>query len=183
MIYTYDTEFLEDGKTIELISIAIRAQDGREYYAVNEDMPVDDIRRHDWLMKNVVPHLPLTSSGVWKHSFPSNEPPVFSLDPKSVLIKPLRLIRNEVEAFFADDEEVVLWGYFSAYDHVRLMQLWGPMMDKPRNLPMYTRDFKQVMDERGLHSDDMPAQEDGEHDARADARWNEQCLRVLGIWS
>ena len=30
----YDTEFLEDGKTIDLISIGMVAEDGREYYAV-----------------------------------------------------------------------------------------------------------------------------------------------------
>src|SRR4051812_11038169 len=34
MKYFYDTEFLEDGQTIELISIGIVAEDGREYYAV-----------------------------------------------------------------------------------------------------------------------------------------------------
>lgn len=37
-IYCYDTEFLEDGSTIELISIGIVCEDGREYYAVNSDM-------------------------------------------------------------------------------------------------------------------------------------------------
>ena len=35
MRYFYDTEFLEDGETIDLISIGIVAEDGREYYAVN----------------------------------------------------------------------------------------------------------------------------------------------------
>lgn len=32
--YDYDCEFLEDGKTIALISIGIVADDGRTYYAV-----------------------------------------------------------------------------------------------------------------------------------------------------
>ena len=36
-IYCYDTEFLDDGNTIELISIGIVCEDGREYYAVNAD--------------------------------------------------------------------------------------------------------------------------------------------------
>ena len=36
MRYFYDTEFLEDGETIDLISIGIVAEDGREYYAVTD---------------------------------------------------------------------------------------------------------------------------------------------------
>ena len=35
MKYFYDTEFIEDGSTIELISIGVVAEDGREYYAVS----------------------------------------------------------------------------------------------------------------------------------------------------
>ena len=33
--YFFDTEFYEDGKTIDLISIGIVAEDGREFYAVS----------------------------------------------------------------------------------------------------------------------------------------------------
>src|SRR5690606_14816131 len=55
----YDTEFLEDGETIELISIGMVAEDGRELYAVNADMPFRRVIRHDWLRENVVPSLPV----------------------------------------------------------------------------------------------------------------------------
>lgn len=58
-IYCYDTEFLDDGSTIELISIGIVCDDGREYYAVNSDMDTQRIGKHQWLMDNVWPHLPL----------------------------------------------------------------------------------------------------------------------------
>lgn len=34
-IYAYDTEFLDDVRTIDLISISIVYEDGREYYAVH----------------------------------------------------------------------------------------------------------------------------------------------------
>ena len=37
MRFFYDTEFIEDGDTIELISIGIVGDDGREYYAVSTD--------------------------------------------------------------------------------------------------------------------------------------------------
>ena len=56
----YDTEFLEDGRTIDLISIGMVAEDGREYYAVTSDADWDRIRKHDRLIRNVVPHLPIT---------------------------------------------------------------------------------------------------------------------------
>ncbi|TWH05595.1 uncharacterized protein DUF5051, partial [Rhodococcus rhodochrous J45] len=55
MKYFYDTEFLENGSTIDLISIGIVAEDGREYYAVNSDMDHDRIAHDEWLCKNVVP--------------------------------------------------------------------------------------------------------------------------------
>jgi len=37
MRYWYDTEFIEDGSTIDLISIGIVAEDGREYYAISTE--------------------------------------------------------------------------------------------------------------------------------------------------
>ena len=46
MRYFYDTEFIEDGNTIELVSIGIVAEDGREYYAVSTDF--DAARANPW---------------------------------------------------------------------------------------------------------------------------------------
>lgn len=58
----YDCEFLEDGRTIDLISIGMVAEDGRELYAVAEEIQRDPLRsricEHQWLMENVIPHLP-----------------------------------------------------------------------------------------------------------------------------
>ena len=65
MKFWYDCEFLEDGKTIEPISIGIVCEDGREYYAVFDEIATDPLNKriceHKWLMENVVPHLPLRS--------------------------------------------------------------------------------------------------------------------------
>lgn len=63
MRYWYDTEFHEDGHTVDLISIGIVAEDGREYYAVNHDADWDRVKKNEWLCENVVPHLPLTPGG------------------------------------------------------------------------------------------------------------------------
>jgi hypothetical protein len=35
--YFYDTEFIDDGYNIELISIGVVAEDGREYYAISTE--------------------------------------------------------------------------------------------------------------------------------------------------
>lgn len=60
--FFYDTEFLERGPfhPINLISIGIVAEDGREYYGVNGEVELTPIANHAWLVENVVPHLPLS---------------------------------------------------------------------------------------------------------------------------
>jgi hypothetical protein len=55
MRYWLDTEFIEDGKTIDLISIGIVADD-REYYAINKDC--DFSKANDWVKENVISQLP-----------------------------------------------------------------------------------------------------------------------------
>jgi hypothetical protein len=55
MKYFLDAEFHEDGKTIELISIALVSQDGRRLYFENADYDWD--KSTDWLKENVYPHL------------------------------------------------------------------------------------------------------------------------------
>ncbi|HXO12259.1 MAG TPA: hypothetical protein VN871_07835, partial [Mycobacterium sp.] len=56
MRYFYDTEFIDDGYNIELISIGIVAEDGREYYAVSTEFNPE--RAGNWVRANVLPKLP-----------------------------------------------------------------------------------------------------------------------------
>lgn len=176
MIYTYDTEFLEDGTSIDLISIGIVAEDGREYYAVASDADWDRIKKYRWLCDHVVPRLPLTSK-VERTGFGSNHYAIFALDTTDVRVKPRWVIANEVRDFLlAGDGQPELWADYGAYDHVALCQLWGPMIRLPEGLPMWTNDLQQVRAGR-----DLPPQESGEHDALADARHVMDCLRHLGI--
>ncbi|MCT7369431.1 3'-5' exoribonuclease [Mycolicibacterium llatzerense] len=181
-VYCYDTEFLEDGSTIELISIGIVCEDGREYYAVNSEMDVDRIKRSDWLMANVWPHLPLR--GRRDSAYPASRSDGY-LDRSSTLVKPKWVIANEVREFIvgaiADRDEAVpedelpeLWAYYGAYDHIALMQLWGQMINHPRFMPMWTHDLMQLIEP--LAGFDKPAQSGDEHNALADARWNYSVL-------
>lgn len=150
MKYWFDSEFLEDGVTIDLISIAFVAEDGREYYAVNDDADWRRIEDDKWLMKNVRPHLPHYTE--WK-----------SKD----------IIAKEVLDFLTIDEGTPeLWAWYSAYDHVVFAQLWGKMINLPKPLPMFTHDLRSLMDWAlpPEQHHDLPRQPGGNHDALEDAR-------------
>ncbi len=159
----YDTEFLEDGKTIALISIAMVAEDGREYYAVNRKMPVRRIKKHPWLMANVVPSLP-KGHGERRLSVPKR----WLFDYADPCVKRPDQIARDVRRFILGTPDRQLWAWYGAYDHVLLSQLWGRMIDHPEGVPIWTNDLKQEAERLG--SPKMPEQASGEHNALADAR-------------
>lgn len=146
--YFYDTEFLEDGRTIEFISIGIVCEDGREFYAVNRDADWDRIRQDRWLMTNVVPQLP---SGIeWESK---------------------RRIAEQVRLFLLSGATAPeLWAWYSAYDHVVLAQLFGKMIHLPDGIPMFTNDLRSLVN-WARPPGQMPEQVGTEHDALDDARW------------
>jgi len=41
-------------------------------------------------------------------------------------------------------EQAELWGYFAAYDHVCLSQLFGRMIDLPAPMPMFTNELMTI---------------------------------------
>ncbi|HTE56970.1 MAG TPA: 3'-5' exoribonuclease [Kofleriaceae bacterium] len=185
----YDFEFLENGRTIEVISIGMVADDGREYYAVNSDAPWDRIKGHQWLMDNVWPHLPLrghksglatVGDGIVTKLL---EPGV--VDTSDSRVKPHWVIANEVRDFIqaaqedVDQSTVELWANYGAYDHVALAQLWGPMIRLPKGVPMFTNDIQQEARRLRVGWDELPKQESGEHNALADARHNQVVRRWL----
>jgi len=151
MRYYIDTEFIEDGVTVDLISIGVVAEDGREFYAESAD--VDLTRASDWVKANVVPHL----TGV-------DDDDASQVLPRSEIAERLR------EFIGAGRPE--FWSWCSAYDWVALCQLYGMMMDKPASWPSYCADIQQEMDRLGLEDGDVPAHPGTAHDALADAHWH-----------
>lgn len=154
MNYYFDTEFLDDGKTIDLISIGIVAEDGREYYAVSAEF--DDSRATDWLKTRVLAHI-----------------------PRDCRRKSRLTIAAEVAEFMAPwaaggiqlyegpwRHPNRIWGWYPAYDWVALCQLYGPMLARPQHFPKRPDDLKQLVgDWRG------PAQSGTKHNALEDARY------------
>lgn len=149
MRYFYDTEFIEDGKTIDLVSIGVVAQDGREYYAVSTEF--DASKAGPWVRANVLNQLPSPSSPLWKNR---------------------ETIRKELLAFLTESGtgRPELWAWVGAYDHIALAQLWGDMTKLPQVIPRFTRELKQYWEMAGKPK--LPRQTAGKHDALADAKHN-----------
>jgi hypothetical protein len=162
MLYFLDTEFIEDGRTIDLISIGIVADDGREFYAVSTEADLE--RANDWVRTHVLPKLPPRHCPEWMSR---------------------KEIRERLETFvrhagYWDQPSVPIkcefWGYYADYDWVALCQLFGTMMDLPSDFPKFCRDLKQLsVDVGSPRHPDNP----GEHSALADARWNRDLYRFL----
>ncbi|MGW1938986.1 3'-5' exoribonuclease domain-containing protein [Streptomyces goshikiensis] len=173
----YDTEFIEDGRHIDLISIGmVRETDGAELYLVNRDMPEKKIRRHRWLMANVVPGLP-RAYGDFRNHMPHHW--LFNYEDPAV--KSRAEIADRVRRFIQDTPDAQLWAWYGAYDHVVLAQLFGPMVDLPNGIPMWTNDLQQ--EAARLGNPQMPEQESGIHNALADARHNLARARFLDSYS
>lgn len=156
MRYFYDTEFIEDGHTIELISIGVVAEDGREYYAVSTEF--DPERAGSWVRTHVLPKLPPPASRAWRSR---------------------AQIRFELEHFLGvgGDEAIELWAWVGGYDHVALCQLWGPMTELPTAIPRFTRELRQLWEDRGCPR--MPRRSRDAHDALVDARDQLRRFRLL----
>lgn len=146
----FDTEFLENGRTIELISIGLVSEDGREYYAETKKA-VSLAMSDPWLHKNVFPHL-RGSDGKGRSD-----------------------IALEIVQFVGERPE--FWAYYADYDWVVLCQLFGRMIDLPGGWPMFCRDVKQLCADLG--DPPLPPQDGAEHDALADARWTKQAWERL----
>lgn len=152
--YFYDCEFIEDGVTIELVSIGVVAQDGREFYAVSTEF--DPARAGGWVRANVLDKLPPPADPAWRSR---------------------RQIRADLEQFLlAPGLPVQLWAWLAAYDHVALAQLWGAMPALPRAIPRLTREIRQHWEAAGCPP--LPGHGDRRHDALADARLARQRWQV-----
>ena len=148
MRYFYDCEFIEDGVTISLVSIGVVDETGREFYAVSTEF--DESRAIDWVRKNVLNQLPSPSDRAWRS---------------------LARIREDLLQFLREPgEQIELWAWMAAYDHVALAQLWGDMRALPREIPRFTHELRQHWESLG--SPPLPPAGPDAHDALADARHN-----------
>ena len=165
MRYWYDTEFIEDGSTIDLISIGIVAEDGREYYAISTEF--DESKASDWVKENVLLHLPSRTEDAHKVVFQKKD-----WKPRGQIAGDLIHFCNPT--LYGKPE---FWAYYADYDHVALCQVFGTMMDLPKGWPRHTNDIKQFCDYLG--NPKLPVQGKSEHHALYDARWNREAWEFL----
>jgi hypothetical protein len=149
MKFWFDTEFYEDGATIELISIGVAAEDGRTYYAETSGA-LRLACASDWLRENVFPHL-------------------------TGQRKPRPEIARDLIEFMGQKPEI--WAYYADYDWVALCQLYGRMIDLPKGWPMFCRDVKQLA--WSLGDPKLPEQNSAEHHALEDALWTKHVWEWL----
>lgn len=164
MKYFYDTEFHEDGTTIDLISIGIVDEDGREYYAVSSEFDYERALEHPWLPDNVLVHLPFSLD-------------LMGVDTRHPDVKSRAQIRHEVEEFL-HSAKPELWAYYSAYDHVAYAQLFGTMVGIPKHLPKRTKDLACLIDTHEAWGF-IPGNTGTVHNALDDARWVKLCYDFL----
>jgi hypothetical protein len=153
--YFYDCEFIEDGRTIDLVSIGVVDETGREFYAVSTEF--DPAKAIDWVRRHVLDKLPPPADPAWRS---------------------LERIRTDLLAFLTEPgESIELWAWMAAYDHVVLGQLWGDMRALPRVIPRFTHELRQRWEDAG--SPPLPPVPPDRHDALADARYNYLRWQVL----
>lgn len=163
MRFFYDCEFLEDGNTIDLVSVGVVAEapgggPGAEFYAVSTDF--DPGKANPWVKRNVLPKLPNPADPAWRSE---------------------RRIREDLHAFLRAESRgqgIELWAWVGAYDHVAVCQLWGDMTQLPVGMPRFTRELKQLWELAGsppLPSIDTRAA----HSALEDARHNARRFEVI----
>lgn len=181
MKYFVDCEFIEDGRTIDLISIGIVASDGREYYAISTEF--NEAKASDWVRKNVLANLPPKYLNL---SDPSISP---RLKEEHKAWRSRQAIKEDLLILFAggipdskaaqrlDWDKAIkgleIWGEWCSYDWVAFCQIFGEMMDLPQGLPMRCRDIIQYSEDHlGIPSDRLPPslETEGNHHALLGAK-------------
>lgn len=214
MKYFIDTEFIEGfhkplfGKKrhfIDLISIGIVCEDGREYYAISKEFNPKDADK--WVKDNVISKLgtrydthfderdifdPMIHEyDTWKSNKKIAKEIYEFICPYEIASDYAGLDSIDVGAeAYLKQNPPEFYAYYADYDWVLFCSLFGRMIDLPKGFPMYCKDLKQTLDEKALickewtnielikDHPDYPVQKT-EHNALADARWNFELYKFL----
>lgn len=154
MKYFLDTEFNENGRELDMISIALVNEMGRSLCITSSEFDLGAAQAKPWLVENVISKLP----------------------PRE-LWKTRAEIRAEILKFVGSDRQPQFWAWFAAYDWVIFCQLFGGMLKMPKAWPQHVMDLKQEHVLAGRPR--LPQQMEGQHDALEDAKWNKVVHSIL----
>lgn len=186
--YFLDTEFIEDGKTIDLISIGLVCEDGRTLYLQNAECKFQNAG--DWVWRHVYPHLlhfdmrgkrsccprkETYDSGLGHRYFSKCNPGTDDPCPWAERFE----IRDTIKEFCDPGRHGTpeFWGYYADYDWVVFCQLFGAMIDLPKGYPMHCCDLKQWALQLG--NPRLPHPEVEVHHALVDAEWVKEAYDFL----
>ena len=157
--YFYDCEFIEDGRVIDLVSIGVVDEYGREFYAVSTEF--DAAAAVPWVRRNVLDQLPSPGDPAWR----SRERIRDDLSSSS---------SRRADRPGETDRAVGLVGRVRPRGARPAV---GRDAGLPREIPRFTKDLRQLWDDRGRPP--LPAPPPGQHDALVDARHNLARWRVM----
>lgn len=152
--FWFDTEFIENPGTIDLISIGIVDEFGNKFYGINQEC--DFSKADDWVKKNVLSYLK------------PNDPAWMTKTRMKDMI--LEFIGKDTPEF---------WAYFADYDWVVFCWIFGKMIDLPKGWPMYCKDLQQLVDELGIKNLDKLVPQKDEHHALKDAEWTKEAWEFV----
>lgn len=183
-IIAFDFEFIENGRTIDPISVGLSHIDGRRYYAIFKEFK--ESKASPWVKENVISKLP-----------PRFVNPVYEsprLLEESLAWKSREAIRLDILRFVGS-QSPEFWGNYCAHDFVLLGQVMGtreqegwatcflnwmsgtktiplhnPMVECwPDGWPYFAHDIQSLRSHLGNPEIDLP--EPTEHIAIQDADW------------
>jgi hypothetical protein len=151
----FDTEFVDNGSTVDLISIGLVREDGAELYL--ESAETDWTKASEWVLHNVKRYLGPASERYSRED-----------------------IARKIREFAGDKPE--FWAYYASYDWVLLCQLYGRMLDVPKGWPMFVRDLRQILPGGASHPAAKSVTIVREHHALDDARWVRDVYMALNAY-
>lgn len=149
----YDTEFVCRGGNVDLISIGMVDNSGRELYEVCSEFDRAEAESDPWIAANVLTRLD---------------------KPEDEWLSRADL-RDRVSEYLRGDDRlpgwrpVELWAWYASHDFVALSGLFGSFSEHPAWLPMYTMDVKQAYVSAGVDGRLPVPSNRREHNALHDA--------------
>lgn len=178
MKYFFDTEFIESGREcpLYLLSLGIVSEDNRTYYAQVHYSTYP--KAGDWVARHVFPHLLHFDMAKQSRSCQKEDAQNGRCRDRECTWRWPMDMQKEIIQFcdpikFGKPE---FWGYYADYDWVLLCQLFGSMIELPKDWPMYCKDIKQLCDDLG---NPKLLEQENEHHALVDALWNKQAWEFL----
>lgn len=157
--------------SIELISIGLVDNEGKEYYAINKDFKRS--RCNDWVKENVLTKLPerLIIEDNWWDRYHGIEPEDSEMYTPNPVYKSIAEIKqgimefvnptsgegtlnnkawndhlNKYKVVATENRPIQFKAYYADYDWILFCTIFGTMDQLPAGFPMYCIDIKQEMD-------------------------------------